>query len=129
MTVTLATMSIIFGTANIVDGSLVLEGAEGPIALAAANLSAVAFGMSWVPVVWVLLSEMFPNRMRAAGLSLATGGLWVANWAITVTVTGLKDIPFALAYGFYALCALSSLFFVLRFIEETKGKELEDMKG
>ena len=129
MTATLATMSVIFGTANVVDGSPVLEGVEGPIALIAANLFVVAFGMSWGPVVWVLLSEMFPNRMRAAGLSLATGGLWVANWVITVTFPGLKDLSLALAYGFYALCALLSLFFVLKFIEETKGKELEDMQG
>ncbi|WP_420898224.1 sugar porter family MFS transporter [Cryobacterium sandaracinum] len=129
MTVTLTTMSIIFGTANVVNGSPVLEGAQGPIALIAANLFVVAFGMSWGPVVWVLLSEMFPNRMRAAGLSLATGGLWVSNWIITVTFPGLKDLSLALAYGFYALCALLSLFFVLRFIEETKGKELEDVQG
>ena len=45
----------------------------------------------WVPVVWVLLGEMFPNRMRAAALSLAAGGQWVANWIITVTFPGLKD--------------------------------------
>jgi len=129
MTATLATMSIIFGTANVVDGNPVLEGAQGPIALIAANLFVVAFGMSWGPVVWVLLSEMFPNRMRAAGLSLATGGLWVANWVITVTFPALKDLSLALAYGFYAVCALLSLFFVLRFIEETKGKELEDIQA
>lgn len=129
MTVTLATMSIIFATARVVDGSPVLEGAQGPIALVAANLFVVAFGMSWGPVVWVLLSEMFPNRMRAAGLSLATGGLWVANWIITVTFPSLKDVSLGLAYGFYALCALLSLFFVMRFIVETKGKELEDMQG
>ena len=45
----------------------------------------VAFGMSWGPVVWVLLGEMFPNRIRGAALSLAAAGQWVANWVITVT--------------------------------------------
>jgi sugar porter (SP) family MFS transporter len=127
MTTTLATMAFIFGTADVVDGSPVLSGAQGPVALVAANLFVVFFGMSWGPVVWVLLGEMFPNRMRAAALSLAAGGQWVANWIITVTFPGLKDVSLALAYGLYAGFALLSLFFVMRFIQETKGKQLEDM--
>ena len=127
MTIMLATMAIIFGTARVEAGTPVLEGAQGPIALIAANLYVVAFGMSWGPVVWVLLGEMFPNRMRAAALSLAAGGQWVANWIITVTFPGLKDISLALAYGLYATFALLSFFFVARFIDETKGMQLEDM--
>lgn len=129
MTVTLATMAIIFGTARVVDGNPVLEGAQGPIALIAANLFVVSFGMSWGPVTWVLLGEIFPNRMRAAALSVAAGGQWVANWIITVTFPGLKDVSLALAYGLYALFALLSLLFVHKFITETKGKQLEDMQG
>ncbi len=129
MTITLATMAVIFGTADVVDGKPVLDGIQGPVALIAANLFVVAFGMSWGPVVWVLLGEMFPNRMRAAALSLAAGGQWVANWIITVTFPSLKDVSLALAYGLYAAFALLSFFFVLRFIEETKGKQLEDMHG
>jgi MFS transporter, SP family, sugar:H+ symporter len=127
MAITLATMAIIFGTANVVNGAPDLQGAQGPIALIAANLYVVAFGMSWGPIVWVLLGEMFPNRMRAAALSLAAGGQWVANWIITVTFPGLKDISLALAYGLYAGFAVLSFFFVARFIDETKGKHLEDM--
>ncbi len=50
-----------------IDGQPHLEGAAGPIALIAANLFVVAFGMSWGPVVWVLLGEMFPNRIRGCG--------------------------------------------------------------
>jgi SP family sugar:H+ symporter-like MFS transporter len=127
MAITLATMAIIFGTANVVNGAPDLQGAQGPIALIAANLYVVAFGMSWGPIVWVLLGEMFPNRMRAAALSLAAGGQWVANWIITVTFPGLKDISLALAYGLYAGFAVLSFFFVARFIDETKGRQLEDM--
>jgi len=129
MTVTLATMAVIFGTAPVADGTPVLEGAAGPIALIAANLFVVSFGMSWGPVVWVLLGEMFPNRMRAAALSLAAAGQWVANWVITVTFPGLKDLSLGLAYGLYATFALLSLLFVWRFVQETKGKSLEDMTG
>jgi SP family sugar:H+ symporter-like MFS transporter len=127
MAVTLGTMATIFGTARVVDGAPVLDGIQGPIALVAANLFVIAFGMSWGPITWVLLGEMFPNRMRAAALSLAAGGQWVANWVITVTFPGLKDVSLALAYGLYAGFALLSLVFVKRYIDETKGKQLEDM--
>lgn len=132
MTITLATMSLIFGTATVVDGTpdlstAILGGASANVALVAANLFVVAFGMSWGPVVWVLLGEMFPNRMRAMALSLAAGAQWVANWVITVSFPTLKDIGLGLAYGLYAGFALLSFFFVLKMIEETKGKQLEDM--
>jgi SP family sugar:H+ symporter-like MFS transporter len=70
---------------------------------------------------------MFPNRMRAMALSLAAGAQWVANWVVTVSFPTLKDIGLGLAYGLYAGFALLSFFFVLKMIEETKGKQLEDM--
>ncbi|HME47073.1 sugar porter family MFS transporter [Mycobacterium sp.] len=126
MAVTLGTMAVIFGTAPLVDGKPHLDGAAGPIALVAANLFVVAFGMSWGPVVWVLLGEMFPNRIRAAALGLAAAGQWAANWLITVTFPALRDM-LGLAYGFYALCAALSFGFVWQWVEETKGKHLEDM--
>ena len=126
MATTLATMAVIFGTAEQVNGAPQLHGAAGPIALVAANLFVVAFGMSWGPVVWVLLGEMFPNRIRAAALGLAAAGQWAANWLITVTFPGLRDV-LGLAYGFYALCAVLSLLFVWKWVHETKGVALEDM--
>jgi sugar porter (SP) family MFS transporter len=128
MAVTLTTMAVIFGTAEQVNGAPHLGGVTGPIALVAANLFVVAFGMSWGPVVWVLLGEMFPNRLRAAALGLAAAGQWTANWLITVTFPGLRDILGA-AYGFYALCAVLSLVFVWTKVQETKGRHLEDMSA
>ena len=128
MAVTLATMAVVFGTAPVgPEGTPVLTGAAGPIALVAANLFVVAFGMSWGPVVWVLLGELFPNKFRAAALGLAAGAQWVANWAITVSFPALKDVSLGLAYGFYATCAVLSFVFVARWVRETKGKELEEM--
>ena len=126
MAVTLATMAIIFGTATQVDGQPQLHGAIGTVALIAANLFVVAFGMSWGPVVWVLLGEMFPNRIRAAALGLAAAGQWIANCLITATFPQLRN-TLGLAYGFYALCALLSFVFVWRWVRETKGVSLEDM--
>ncbi|MGN7779926.1 sugar porter family MFS transporter [Mycolicibacterium sp. 22603] len=127
MAVTLATMAVIFANATVnPDGTPSLPGASGVIALVAANLFVVAFGMSWGPVVWVLLGEMFPNRIRAAALGLAAAGQWAANWAITVTFPELRN-HLGLAYGFYALCAVLSFVFVSKWVRETKGVSLEDM--
>jgi SP family sugar:H+ symporter-like MFS transporter len=130
MAVTLATMAVVFGATPVgPDGLPHLTGAAGPIALVAANLFVVSFGMSWGPVVWVLLGEMFPNRIRAAALSLAAAGQWVANWVITVSFPSLKDLSLGLAYGIYAAFAVLSLIFVARWVRETKGVHLEDMRG
>ena len=129
MAVTLITMAVIFGQATVnPDGTPSLPGASGVVALIAANLFVVAFGMSWGPVVWVLLGEMFPNRIRAAALGLAAAGQWAANWLITVTFPGLRE-HLGLAYGFYGLCAVLSGLFVWRWVMETKGVSLEDMHG
>lgn len=126
MAVTLATMAVIFGTNPIVDGVPQLDSAEKWIALLAANLFVVAFGMSWGPVVWVLLGEMFPNRIRAAALGLAAAGQWIANCLITATFPVLSH-TLGVAYGFYALCAILSFLFVWKWVRETKGVSLEDM--
>jgi sugar porter (SP) family MFS transporter len=129
MAITLITMSVIFANATLgADGKPSLPGAAGVIALIAANLFVVAFGMSWGPVVWVLLGEMFPNRIRAAALGLAAAGQWAANWLITVTFPGLRE-HLGLAYGFYGLCAILSGVFVWKWVMETKGVSLEDMHG
>jgi SP family sugar:H+ symporter-like MFS transporter len=130
MALTLGTLAAVFGTATLDEaGDPVLHGAAAPIALVAANLFVFAFGMSWGPVVWVLLGESFPNRIRAAALSLAAGAQWVANWVISTSFPPLKDAGLGLAYGLYTTFAVLSLLFVLKFVRETKGVELEEMPG
>jgi SP family sugar:H+ symporter-like MFS transporter len=129
MAVTLGLMAILFGTAPVVEGQPVLSGASGPIALIAANLYVVAFGMSWGPVVWVLLGEKFPNRIRAAALGVAAAAQWIANWLISTTFPALADIGLGLAYGLYAASAIVSFFFVMLWVRETKGMELEAMRA
>ena len=133
MAVTLGALAVVFGTAALKAGPMgpmpVLTGAAKPIALIAANVFVFAFGMSWGPVVWVLLGESFPNKIRAAALSLAAGAQWVANWVVSTTFPPLKDAGLGLAYGIYTTFAVLSLLFVLKFVRETKGVELEDMPG
>jgi len=109
--------------------ALNLPGAWGPVALVAANLYVIFFGVSWGPVVWVLLGEMFPNRIRAMALAVAAAAQWLANFAITSSFPVMAQFSLPLSYGVYAAFAAISLLFVLKFVRETRGVELEDMPG
>ncbi len=129
MTLTLGTMAYIFGNAPLdAAGNPNLTGSAGTIALIAANLYVFCFGFSWGPVVWVLLGEMFNNKIRAAALSIAAAMQWVANFLVSTTFPPiLQYFGLGSAYGLYTIAAATSLFFILFFIKETKGIELEDM--
>ncbi|WP_298752238.1 sugar porter family MFS transporter [uncultured Serinicoccus sp.] len=127
MFLTLGTMAWIFANAPVVDGSPQLGDTTGLIALIAANGFVVFFGMSWGPGVWVLLGEMFNNRIRATALGVAAAAQWLANFVISTSFPAMADLGLGFAYGFYTLCALLSFFFVLKFVPETNGRELEDM--
>jgi SP family sugar:H+ symporter-like MFS transporter len=131
MTITLAILVVAFLNATPgADGKPSLQGIWGPTALIAANAYVAFFNFSWGPVMWVMLGEMFPNQIRGAGLAVSGFAQWIANFAITMTFpVMLTTIGLGGAYGFYTLCALLSIFFVLKMAHETRGIELEDMKG
>lgn len=132
MTLALGTMAYIFGTAPtaMVNGAMapVLDGTAGIVAVVAANLYVVFFGVSWGPVVWVLLGEMFSNRIRAYALAVAAAAQWAANFLVSETFPSLASAGLGLAYGLYAVMALLSLLFVARAVRETRGRELEEME-
>jgi len=132
MFVTLGILAVVFGTAPVVEnaqGALepTLGDTQGLVALLAANGFVVFFGMSWGPAVWVLLGEMFNNRIRGTALGLAAAAQWLANFAISTSFPALAELGLSFAYGFYSLFALLSLLFVAKFVPETKGRQLEDM--
>ena len=138
MSVGLLTLAWIFGTAPLVEVAATdtctapcmqpsLSGSTADIALVAANVFVFFFGFSWGPVVWVLLGEMFPNRIRAIALSVAAAAQWVANFIVSTTFPPLAAHGLGLAYGIYAFFAVCSLFFVWRVVQETRGRELESM--
>ena len=130
MALTLGALAIVFGTAGLgPDGKPLLGHSEAVAGLVAANLYIVAFGVSWGPVMWVLLGEMFPNQLRGAALAVSGATNWAANFAVTVTFLPLLSaVGLAGAYGFYAAAAAISLPFVWAAVRETKGKTLEQMK-
>jgi SP family sugar:H+ symporter-like MFS transporter len=131
MSITLGLMAWVFGTAAVSQGgNLNLTGNSGIVALLAANAYVFFFSFSWGPVMWVMLGEMFPNQIRGSGLAVAGISLWMSNFVITMTFPMLlAGIGLGGAYGLYTACAVMSFFFVVKFTHETKGKELEEMKG
>ncbi len=129
MTLSLAVMAIAFANATLdAAGDASLTGGWALAALVAANGFVIFFGASWGAFVWGLLGEMCPNRSRATALAVAASAQWLANFAITLSFPAIAGVSLVLAYGFYALMALLSYFFVLRRVPETRGVELEDMR-
>src|SRR5262245_61043461 len=129
MAVTLAIVAFVFAAARVgPSGHPLLSHAAAVTGLAAANLYVVAFAISWGPVMWVLLGEMFPNRMRGAALAVSGATNWAANFVVTVTFLPLLQAAgLAGAYGLYTVAAVLSLPFVWAAVRETKGRTLEEM--
>lgn len=109
---------------------LTLADPWGVIALIGANLFVVFFAATWGPVMWVMLGEMFPNRLRGVALGVCTAANWIANFTISMLFPPVSEnLGLGVVYGFFAFCAAASFVFVLRKVEETKGMELEEMDG
>jgi SP family sugar:H+ symporter-like MFS transporter len=130
MAITLGLVAGAFATGSLVNGILRLSQPAGVLALISANLYVVFFNASWGPIMWVMLGEMFPNQIRGSGLAVAGFAQWMANYAISVSFPVLaSSVGLVVTYGFYALSALVSFFFVRAMVHETKGIELEHMRG
>jgi SP family sugar:H+ symporter-like MFS transporter len=131
MAVTLFVMVYAFshGTLDAAD-KLVLSPQLGMVAVVAANLYVIFFNVSWGPVMWVMLGEMFPNQIRGSALAVCGFAQWFSNYLIAQSFPIMAaGIGLAASYSFYGACAAVSFFLVQRFIHETKGKELEEMAG
>jgi sugar porter (SP) family MFS transporter len=93
------------------------------------------FALSVGPVTWVILSEIFPTSIRGRAMAIATVCLWVANYIVTQTFTMMNDSPWlartfnhAFPFWIYAFFCGLLLWFVWRFVPETKGKTLEEIE-
>ncbi|MDR1200208.1 MAG: D-xylose transporter XylE [Tannerellaceae bacterium] len=87
-----------------------------------------SFMMSWGPICWVLIAEIFPNKIRGQAVAVAVAAQWTANYLISSTYPPMMNYSGALTYGFYGLMAVLSALFVWKMIPETKGKTLEEME-
>lgn len=87
------------------------------------------YAMSLAPITWVLISEIFPNRIRGAAVSVAVSALWMASFILTYTFPLLnKSLGPAMTFWAYALICLAGFVFILRRVPETKGKSLEQIE-
>lgn len=128
--------ALVMAASMIALGSELWLGAKGMGALIAMLVYTAGFAVSWGPVTWVLLSEIFPNQIRGAAMALAVAVQWVANYLVSWTFPILNNNPFLVkhfhhgfAYWIYGVMSILAAIFVWRVIPETKGKSLEQMEA
>ena len=88
---------------------------------------AAFFMMSWGPICWVLIAEIFPNTIRGKAIAIAVAFQWIFNYIVSSTFPPLYDFSPMFAYGLYGIICVIAAVFVWRWVPETKGKTLEDM--
>lgn len=87
-----------------------------------------SFMMSWGPICWVYISELFPNKIRGQAVAIAVAAQWAANFLISSTYHGMMEFSSAFTYGFYGAMAVLSALFVWKMVPETKGRSLEQIE-
>lgn len=117
-------------------GFTFFTGQMGILSLLAMLFYTASFAMSWGPVCWVLLSEIFPNKIRGQAMAIAVAAQWTANYLVSWTFPMMDKSTYlnelfhhGFAYWVYALMGILSALFIWKFVPETKGKTLEEMNG
>lgn len=87
-----------------------------------------SFMMSWGPICWVYISELFPNKIRGQAVAIAVAAQWAANYVISSTYPGMMEFSSAFTYSFYGIMAVLSALFVWKMVPETKGRSLEQIE-
>src|SRR5665648_72672 len=112
--------TILIGGTNLTSGVLVLVFILGYIAFFAASLG---------PALWVITAELFPNRLRSKGMSIAIVSLWIACTIVTIAFPiMLEKLSGGITFLIFALICLANLVYVLKYVPETKGKTLEELE-
>ncbi len=88
-----------------------------------------SFMMSWGPICWVLISEIFPNKIRSQAIAIAVAAQWAANFFISSTYPPMMEFSSGGTYLFYGVMSVLSAIFVWKMVPETKGKTLEEMEN
>ena len=127
MAVALAVTGYAFSYAQVAGENALLPPEWGTVALVSASAFVLFYAASWGVVMWVLLAEMFPPRIRAAALAVGTATNWIANWLVTVSFPSMRGWNLPVTYYIYAAFAVLSLVLVQKYLKETKGRTLEKM--
>jgi MFS transporter, SP family, xylose:H+ symportor len=128
--------AVIMAAAMLSLGTLFALHAVGFWAVVAVVVYIAGFALSWGPVVWVLLAEIFPNSIRGKAMSIAVAAQWISNFLVTQTFK-MMDGSSALnamfnhgfAYWIYGGMSVLAALFVLRYVPETKGRSLESIQS
>ncbi|MCW3787777.1 D-xylose transporter XylE [Plebeiibacterium sediminum] len=88
-----------------------------------------SFMMSWGPICWVLIGEIFPNKIRGKAIAIAVAAQWSANYFISSTYPAMMEFSGGATYMFYGVMSILSAIFVWKMVPETKGKSLEEMEN
>lgn len=127
MFVGLVAAAVAFAQATGSGDNISLPEPWGAIALAGANLFVICFAATWGPVMWVVLGEVFPNRMRGLALGIATAFNWIFNFLVTLLFPVLSDaVGLGFVYAGFAFFAALSFLFVKSLLPEVSRLELED---
>jgi sugar porter (SP) family MFS transporter len=111
-------------------GGAFMFGVTGPTVLGLTLGVIALYGMSLAPVTWVLLSEIFPNRIRGLAMSVAVSSLWIACFLVTFSFPIMNQrLGAAGTFWTYALICFVGFVFIWRFVPETKGKTLEEIEA
>jgi MFS transporter, SP family, xylose:H+ symportor len=128
--------ALIMAVAMMSLGTAFWLGGEGMLALVSMLVYTAGFAVSWGPVTWVLLSEIFPNQIRGKAMALAVAMQWIANYLVSWTFPILYKNPYLVehfkhgfAYWIYGGMSILAAFFMWKFVPETKGRTLEQMEG
>ena len=110
-------------------------GGKGMVALTCMLVYTAGFAVSWGPVTWVLLSEIFPNQIRGKAMAVAVAAQWIANYLVSWTFPILDNNPYLVehfkhgfAYWIYGVMGILAALFMWRVVPETKGRTLEQME-
>ena len=128
--------ALVMAASMIALGADLMAHDKGALALVCMLVYIAGFAVSWGPVTWVLLSEIYPNQIRGKAMSIAVAAQWIANYVVSSTFPILKDSPYLKAefdggfpYFVYGLMGILAALFMWKFVPETKGRTLEEMEG
>ncbi|MFB3905830.1 MAG: sugar porter family MFS transporter [Acidobacteriota bacterium] len=110
-------------------GGFYYSGTQGMHVLGLVVAAIACYSMSLAPVTWVIISEIFPNRIRGAAMSVAVASLWIACFVLTFTFPALnKTFGPALTFWLYAAICIGGFVFIKLRLPETKGQTLEEIE-
>jgi SP family xylose:H+ symportor-like MFS transporter len=128
--------ALIMAVSMIALGSAFWLGGKGMLALVSMLVYTAGFAVSWGPVTWVLLSEIFPNQIRGKAMALAVAAQWIANYLVSWSFPILDKSPYLVerfhhgfAYWIYGVMSIAAALFMWRMVPETKGRTLEQMEA